>query len=94
MLPYGEYPSPLQPTIASKKLQELSHMTFLLPLIQNSTIPPTSVGLVEMDGLLRGSPLKAIKLVSGSLQGARFNQNEIVIDNNLNKLTQTSNMSS
>ena len=46
-------------------------MTFLIPLIQNSTIPPTRVGLVEMDGLLRGSPLEPIKLVSGSLQGAR-----------------------
>ena len=69
-------------------------MIFLIPLIQNSTIPPTRVGLVEMDGLLRGSPLEPIKLVSGSLQGARVNQNKIIIDNNLNKLTQTSNMSS
>ena len=69
-------------------------MIFLIPLIQNSTIPPTRVGLVEMDGLLRGSPLEPIKLVSGSLQGARVNQNEIIIDNNLNKLTQTSNMTS
>ena len=69
-------------------------MIFLIPLIQNSTMPPTRVGLVEMDGLLRGSPLEPIKLVSGSLQGARVNQNEIIIDNNLNKLTQTSNMSS
>ena len=69
-------------------------MIFFLPLIQNSTMPPTRVGLVEMDGLLRGSPLEPIKLVSGSLQGARVNQNEIIIDNNLNKLTQTSNMSS
>ena len=57
-------------------------------------MPPTRVGLVEMDGLLRGSPLEPIKLVSGSLQGARVNQNEIIIDNNLNKLTQTSNMTS
>ena len=57
-------------------------------------MPPTRVGLVEMDGLLRGSPLEPIKLVSGSLQGARVNQNKIIIDNNLNKLTQTSNMSS
>ena len=69
-------------------------MIFLIPLIQNSTMPPTRVGLVEMDGLLRGSPLEPIKLVSGSLQGARVNQNEIIIDNNLNKLTQTSNMTS
>ena len=70
MLPYGEYPSPLQPTIASKKLQELSHMTFLLPLIQNSTIPPTRVGLVEIVGLSRGCPLESIKSDSGSLQRA------------------------
>ena len=49
-------------------------MTFLIPLIQNSTIPPTRVGLVEMVGLSSGSPLGPIKLVSGSLQGARVNQ--------------------
>ena len=70
MLPYREYPSPLQPTIASKKLQELSHMTFLIPLIQNSTIPPTSVGSVEIVGLSRGTLLESIKSVSGSTQGA------------------------
>ena len=44
-------------------------MTFLTPLIQNSTIPPTRVGLVEMVGLSSGSPLEPIKSVSGSLQG-------------------------
>ena len=49
-------------------------MTFLIPLTQNSTIPPTRVGLVEMVGLSSGSPLEAIKLVSDLLQGARVNQ--------------------
>ena len=38
-------------------------------------MPPTRVGLAEMDGLLRGSPLEPIKLVSGSLQGARDKKN-------------------
>ena len=49
-------------------------MTFLTPLIQNSTIPPTRVGLVEMVGLSSGCLLKSTKSVSGSLQGARVDQ--------------------
>ena len=49
-------------------------MTSFTPLIQNSIIPPTRVGLVNMVGLSRGCLLKSTKSVSGSLQGARVKQ--------------------